>query len=60
MLYLASDDASFVTGEIITVDNGYSLNHDLTFAQDDDEEEEDEGRDDEWKNIRKHLILKKY
>jgi enoyl-[acyl-carrier-protein] reductase (NADH) len=33
IIFLASDDASFVTGEIITVDNGYSLNHDLSFTQ---------------------------
>jgi len=30
-----------VTGQIISVDNGYSLNHDLSFAQDDEEEEEE-------------------
>ena len=32
ILFLASDDAQFVTGEIIKVDNGYSLNHDLCFS----------------------------
>ena len=32
MLFLGSDDAQFVTGEIIQVDNGYSLNHDLCYA----------------------------
>ena len=32
MLFLGSDDAGFVTGEIIKVDNGYSLNHDLSFT----------------------------
>ena len=32
ILFLASDDAKFVTGEIIKVDNGYSLNHDLCFS----------------------------
>ena len=32
ILYLASDEADFVTGEIIIVDNGYSLNHDLCFS----------------------------
>lgn len=32
ILYLASDDANFVTGEILIVDNGYSLNHDLCFT----------------------------
>ena len=31
-LFLASDDAEFMTGEIIKVDNGYSLNHDLCFS----------------------------
>ena len=34
MLFLASDDAQFVTGEIIQVDNGYGLNHDLCYADD--------------------------
>ena len=33
MLFLASDDAQFITGEIIVVDNGYSLNHDLCFSE---------------------------
>ena len=32
MLFLASDDAGFMTGEIIKIDNGYSLNHDLCFS----------------------------
>ena len=32
ILFLASDDAKFVTGEIIKIDNGYSLNHDLCFS----------------------------
>ena len=32
MLFLASDDAQFVTGEIVQVDNGYGLNHDLCYA----------------------------
>lgn len=32
VLFLASDEAKFITGEIITVDNGYSLNHDLSFS----------------------------
>ena len=31
ILFLASDDASFITGEIIKIDNGYSLNHDMNF-----------------------------
>jgi len=38
IMFLASDDASFMTGEILAVDNGYSLNHDLSFSQ---EEEHD-------------------
>ena len=32
MLFLGCDDAEFVTGEIIKVDNGYSLNHDNSYA----------------------------
>ena len=32
MLFLGSDDAGFVTGEIIKIDNGYSLNHDQSYA----------------------------
>ena len=31
ILFLASEEAKFVTGEILTIDNGYSLNHDLSF-----------------------------
>ena len=34
MLFLASSDAQFVTGEIIQVDNGYGLNHDLSYGDD--------------------------
>ncbi len=33
ILFLASEDAAFITGEIMQVDNGYSLNHDLSFTQ---------------------------
>ena len=32
MLFLGCDDGDFVTGEIIKVDNGYSLNHDNSYA----------------------------
>ena len=32
MLFLGCDDAEFVTGEIIKVDNGYSLNHDNSYG----------------------------
>lgn len=32
ILFLASEDACFITGEIVTIDNGYSLNHDLCFS----------------------------
>ncbi len=35
VMYLASEEAALVTGEIVTVDNGYSLNHDLSFSQED-------------------------
>ena len=31
VLFLASDDAGFITGEIISDDNGYGLNHDLSY-----------------------------
>jgi len=37
ILFLASDEARFITGEILAVDNGYSLNHDLSFAPQDEE-----------------------
>lgn len=33
MLFLGSDDAGFITGEIIKVDSGYSLNHDCSFTK---------------------------
>ena len=36
ILFLASNEAKFMTGEIITVDCGFELNHDLSFQQDDD------------------------
>ena len=35
IMFLASDDAEFITGEIIAVDNGFELNHDLSFKQND-------------------------
>ena len=31
ILFLASDEASFMTGEIMTIDSGFELNHDLSF-----------------------------
>ena len=31
ILFLASEDAGFMTGEIMTIDNGFGLNHDLSF-----------------------------
>ena len=34
ILFLASDDAAFITGEIMTIDGGYQLNHDLSFMND--------------------------
>ena len=34
ILFLASDEAEFMTGEIITIDNGFELNHDLSFTDD--------------------------
>lgn len=34
MLFLGSDEASFITGEIIQNDNGYGLNHNLSFTND--------------------------
>ena len=33
ILFLASDEAGFMTGEIITIDNGFELNHDLSFSE---------------------------
>lgn len=35
ILFLASNEASFITGEIMTVDSGFELNHDLSFLQKD-------------------------
>lgn len=37
ILFLASNEANFMTGEIMTVDCGFELNHDLSFQQDDNE-----------------------
>ena len=37
ILFLASNEANFMTGEIMTVDCGFELNHDLSFMQDDNE-----------------------
>ena len=31
ILFLASDEANFMTGEIMTIDSGFELNHDLSF-----------------------------
>jgi NAD(P)-dependent dehydrogenase (short-subunit alcohol dehydrogenase family) len=36
VLFLASNEASFMTGEIMTVDCGFELNHDLSFQQEDE------------------------
>ena len=33
ILFLASDEASFITGEIIQNDNGYGINHDMSFTK---------------------------
>lgn len=33
ILFLASEEANFMTGEIVTVDNGFELNHDLSFKE---------------------------
>jgi NAD(P)-dependent dehydrogenase (short-subunit alcohol dehydrogenase family) len=32
ILFLSSDDSNFMTGEILPIDNGYLLNHDLSFT----------------------------
>lgn len=32
ILFLASSQANYMTGEIMSVDNGFILNHDLSFA----------------------------
>ena len=37
IIFLASDEAAFMTGEIITIDCGFELNHDLSFLQDDED-----------------------
>ena len=31
IIFLASDEAAFMAGEIMTIDNGFELNHDLSF-----------------------------
>ena len=36
VLFLASNEANFMTGEIMTVDCGFELNHDLSFQQEDE------------------------
>ena len=36
ILFLASNEANFMTGEVITVDCGFELNHDLSFQQEDE------------------------
>ena len=36
ILFLASNEANFMTGEIMTVDCGFELNHDLSFQQDEE------------------------
>ena len=36
ILFLASNEANFMTGEIVTVDCGFELNHDLSFLQEDE------------------------
>jgi NAD(P)-dependent dehydrogenase (short-subunit alcohol dehydrogenase family) len=33
ILFLASDEASFITGEIIQNDNGYGINHDMSYTK---------------------------
>lgn len=33
ILYLASDEASFITGEVLSNENGFILNHDLSFNE---------------------------
>ena len=35
ILFLASDEANFMTGEIMTIDSGFELNHDLSFQASD-------------------------
>lgn len=37
VLFLASDDARFITGEIIEIDNGFGLNHDNSFTDETDQ-----------------------
>jgi len=36
ILFLASNEANFMTGEVVTVDCGFELNHDLSFLQEDE------------------------
>ena len=36
ILFLASNEANFMTGEILSIDCGFELNHDLSFQLDEE------------------------
>ena len=41
ILFLASNEANFMTGEIVNIDCGFELNHDTSFLQKDEIETDD-------------------
>lgn len=40
ILFLASDQSSMITGEILPIDNGYILNHDFSFNETDQDKDQ--------------------
>lgn len=40
ILFLASDQSSMITGEVLPIDNGYILNHDFSFNDTDQDKDQ--------------------